>query len=358
MLRPNILSLGALAAILPAPASAQTLLDVIDSLVSLDARVTLQAGSITLIDGRITTNTQAITQLEADRASLLDRLAVIDSAAAAAAVNLQAQQQALGSLAGQLSASVGVANALTLDVQAQGSAIGTLNAQLGATANAVAQQGIRIDVVNQIVLAAQDSVVTLRGDLDEGRAGMIRQVYPNGPITIGAQSGGSSVSFAGTAGDRRLTGVADGIAVNDAATVGQLTASSTATLSAANGYTDRSAAATLTAANDYTDRAMAETLDRAAVTSRQMIAANNVELRRDMSALAAGSNALSALPQAFIPGRGMMGAAIGGSRGQTAFAMGLSKAFIGENAPVVRAGAAVDTRHGDFSYNASVGFHF
>ncbi|WP_298669960.1 YadA C-terminal domain-containing protein [uncultured Sphingomonas sp.] len=358
MRRSLILPLGALAAIVPAPATAQTLTDVIGSLVSLDARVTLQAGAITVIDGRVTTNTQAISQLEVDRASLLDRLAVIDSAAAAVATNLQAQQQAVGALTGQFAASVNAADALALDVRAQGSAIGALDGRLGTTVNAVAQQGVRIDLVNQIALAAQDSVVTLRGDLDAGRAGMTRQSDPNGAITIGAQSGGAVVSFTGTAGDRRLSGVADGIAANDAATVGQLTASSSATLSAANGYTDRSAAATLTAANDYTDRAMSQTLERAAITSRQMIAANNVELRRDMSALAAGSNALSALPQAFIPGRGMMGAAIGGSRGQTAFAMGLSKAFTGENAPVVRAGAAVDTRHGDFSYNASVGFHF
>ncbi len=305
--RSFMLPISALAMIAPVPAAAQTLLDVIDSLTSLDARVTLQAGQLALIDGHVTTNQQAVSQLEVDRDTLIDRIAAIDSAAAATALNLQAQQQALAAI----------------DANVLG-------------------QGVRIDAASQIALAARDATVTLRADLDAA-AGMVRQADPAGPIAIGGSSGGTSVSFAGTDGDRRLTGVADGVAANDAATVGQLNAS---------------AASTLAAANDYTDRTAAATLDRATTISRQMIAANNVELRRDMSALAAGSNALAGLPQAFIPGRGMMGAAIGGSRGETAFALGLSKAFSGDNAPVIRAGAAVDARHGDFSYNASVGFHF
>lgn len=343
MPRSLILLLGFSSAMVPVPATAQTLLDVIGSLASLDTRVTLQAGSITVIDGRVTTNMQAITQLEVDRANLLDRLAAIDAAAVTVASNLQAQQQLLAGLTGQLQASAGVADALSLNLQAQGATVGALDTRLNAAVDLVTQQGARIEIVNQVALAAQDAVVTLRGDVEAGRAGLVRQADRDAPVTIASQSGGTSVSFAGLSGDRRLTGVADGVAANDAATVGQLNASS---------------ATTLAAANDYTDRAVAETLDRATVASRQMIAANNSELRRDMSALAAGSNALSALPQAFIPGRGMVGAAIGGSRGQTAFAMGLSKAFVGENAPVIRAGAAVDTRRGDLSYNASVGIHF
>ena len=137
--------------------------------------------------------------------------------------------------------------------------------------------------------------------------------------------------------------MADGVAGNDAATVSQVSASGAAMLASASAYADSVGA-----------RSFEQSLD----ASRQLIAINNGELRHDMQALAAGSNALSALPQAFIPGRGMAGAAIGGSQGETAFAMGLSKAFVGEHAPVIRAGAALDARHGDLSYNASVGFHF
>ena len=77
------------------------------------------------------------------------------------------------------------------------------------------------------------AVGTLRGDVDAGRAGMVR-VTAAGNLAVGGSAGGTSVSFTGSAGDRRLSGVADGIAANDAATVGQMTAGNAATLVAAN----------------------------------------------------------------------------------------------------------------------------
>ncbi len=47
-------------------------------------------------------------------------------------------------------------------------------------------------------------------DLAAGRTGIVRQDAGTGVITVGAQTGGNSVSFAGTDGNRQLTGVANG----------------------------------------------------------------------------------------------------------------------------------------------------
>jgi autotransporter adhesin len=99
-------------------------------------------------------------------------------------------------------------------------------------------------------------------------------------------------------------------------------------------------------------------MDRVGEGTGALIAENNAVLRKDMNAIAAGTSALAGLPQSFIPGRGMMGAAVGGKGDEVAFAMGLSKAFDSAAVPVVRAGAAIDARRGTVSYNASVGFHF
>ncbi|MBC6559025.1 adhesin, partial [Citrobacter braakii] len=51
---------------------------------------------------------------------------------------------------------------------------------------------------------------------------LVKQNSGDNTITVGAGKAGQSVSLAGTEGNRTLSGVADGVAVNDAATVGQL----------------------------------------------------------------------------------------------------------------------------------------
>ena len=51
---------------------------------------------------------------------------------------------------------------------------------------------------------------------------LVKENGDDNSITIGVSKGGRSVSVAGTEGDRTLSGVGDGVAANDAATVGQL----------------------------------------------------------------------------------------------------------------------------------------
>jgi trimeric autotransporter adhesin len=55
----------------------------------------------------------------------------------------------------------------------------------------------------------------------EGRLGIVRQAGA-GTITVGAESAGALLNVAGGDGDRRITGIADGVGGNDAATMNQL----------------------------------------------------------------------------------------------------------------------------------------
>ena len=76
------------------------------------------------------------------------------------------------------------------------------------------------DAVNVAQLKAVDNALT---NLTNGGAGLVQQAGNNAVITVGAATGGTSVNFAGTDGDRQLIGVAAGTAINHAANVGQIT---------------------------------------------------------------------------------------------------------------------------------------
>lgn len=319
-------------------------------LAALGQQVSGNSVSIAVVDARSQATAQQVLLLDQRMAGTTGVAANAD----ARADTVVRQVASLGQTVAGNTASIAVVDARSQQASQQ---VTTLNQQVAVNTTAIAAVNGRVDGY-EVRLAAtearddrQDGQITenaqavavLRADADAGRAGLVRQAAASAPVTVAAASGGAAVSFAGTEGERRLTGVAAGVAASDAATLGQVQAS---------------AADTLASANAYTDGRMGGMESRALEVSRQVAALGVREARRDMGALAASSNALSALPQAFIPGRGMMGASIGGSRGETAFAAGLSKAFAGEHAPVVRAGAAVDARRGDFSYNASVGFHF
>ena len=64
------------------------------------------------------------------------------------------------------------------------------------------------------------------------------------------------------------------------------------------------------------------------------------------------------MPQAFVPGQGMVSMGVGGRGGEMAVAIGVGKAFDAPHTPVIRAGAALDSKRGQVTYNAGVGFHF
>ncbi len=190
--------------------------------------------------------------------------------------------------------------------------------------------------------AAAADAANLRNAIVAGQIGLVQQASYSAPVTVAAATGGDYVSFAGQAGDRRLGGVAAGVNANDAVNLSQMQLADAAILSQARSYTDSSIA-------DLS-------FDLGRLT--QLVQYNDRELREEIEAASAGAAALAGLPQAFQPGKGMVAIGIGGRGSNTAFAIGVGKAFNSPNTPVLRAGAAIDARRGDVTYNAAVGFHF
>ena len=130
-----------------------------------------------------------------------------------------------------------------------------------------------------------------------------------GSVALGSNSvatGPNTVSVGSATLQRRITNLAPGVAPTDAATVSQLGA----------GFGD---------------------------------------LARRADSGSAAAMAIAGLPQAFTPGKGMVGVAVGSWRGEQAFAFGASKAF-GDKV-VFKAGASFDTQ-GDGGFNAGVGWQF
>ena len=95
-----------------------------------------------------------------------------------------------------------------------GSQLAATNASIAATAANVA--------TNTTNIAGNTTAIT---NLTNGTAGLLQQTGGapgTGQLTVGAATGGTSVSIAGTDGDRRLTGIGAGLAGNDAVTVAQV----------------------------------------------------------------------------------------------------------------------------------------
>lgn len=153
-------------------------------------------------------------------------------------------------------------------------------------------------------------------------------------LGAGSTDGGQAnvVSVGSPSQARRLTNVAAGVGSGDAVNLGQLNSA-------------------ITTAQAYTDsRFSAMSFDLANV--RQDLKA----VRRDGEGATASAMALAGIPQTFERGRGMLGVGVGTWQGESAIAVGVSKAT--DNGRfVLKAGATYNSR-GQGGANAGVGWGF
>ncbi|WP_176091269.1 YadA family autotransporter adhesin [Burkholderia ambifaria] len=87
-----------------------------------------------------------------------------------------------------------------------------------------AVNGSQLYATNQQVSKNTTDIANLQDNVTNianGKAGLVQQQDPKGAITVGKDSGGTSVNFSGTTGDRVLTGVAAGVNANDAVNMAQ-----------------------------------------------------------------------------------------------------------------------------------------
>ncbi|AOB29891.1 hypothetical protein AKI39_03080 [Bordetella sp. H567] len=174
------------------------------------------------------------------------------------------------------------------------------------------------DAVNGSQLYQTNTTVN---QLVQGKAGLVQQESAGAPITVGGNTGGSTVNMAGTAGDRRITGVADGVGPNDAATINQLNNLS----QGVNGQVAR----------------LNNRIDTVQSRSNGGIAA---------------AMAMATLPQAYLPSRSML--SLGGAtwNGGSGYAVGLST--VSDNGSwVVKLSGGASSR-GDYGGAVGVGYQW
>ncbi|MGU3782331.1 ESPR-type extended signal peptide-containing protein [Burkholderia metallica] len=83
------------------------------------------------------------------------------------------------------------------------------------------------DVVTNLdgrVTTNEGAVASLADQIGSGTLGLVQQAGPGANLTVGANTDGTAVSFVGTAGARKLSGVANGVNDDDAVTIAQLKA--------------------------------------------------------------------------------------------------------------------------------------
>jgi autotransporter adhesin len=90
-----------------------------------------------------------------------------------------------------------------------------------------AVNGTQLYNTNQQLATNSFNISVLQNAFGTSSIGLLRQDPITHTITVGATANGSTLDIGGTAGDRRVAGVAAGTSANDAVNVGQLTAALT-----------------------------------------------------------------------------------------------------------------------------------
>ncbi|WP_175822759.1 YadA-like family protein [Burkholderia sp. BCC0419] len=99
------------------------------------------------------------------------------------------------------------------------------NTALSTTNSHVASLQSGLSTANTNIATHTSEITTLNDKLNElssGTVGLVQQANAGDDLTVGANTDGGAVNFAGTAGSRKLSGIADGTADTDAVNVGQM----------------------------------------------------------------------------------------------------------------------------------------
>ncbi|NIJ69958.1 ESPR-type extended signal peptide-containing protein [Xanthomonas sp. 60] len=159
-----------------------------------------------------------VSQLESTEQGIRDDMGLIGDAIDGAVVYDGADKSAVtfGGTSGTVLKNVAAGDVSATSTEAVN------GSQLHATNQQVAQNASDISTVDGRVTTVDGRVTQLVGDLNAGSVGLVRQDATTRAISVAGATDGTSVSFTGTAGDRVLSGVANGTAAHDAVNVSQL----------------------------------------------------------------------------------------------------------------------------------------
>ncbi|KVV48421.1 hypothetical protein WT27_04070 [Burkholderia territorii] len=165
---------------------------------------------VTSIDGRVTQNETHIAKNTSDITWINDQLAELSGGTiglvqqAAAGTDLTVGANTDGAAVNF----AGTAGERKLTGIANGDvAAGSRDAVTGDQLHAVAVDVTHLD---QRVTNNETSITQIRSEMNNGSIGLVKQAAAGADLTVGANTDGAAVNFAGTAGERKLTGIANG----------------------------------------------------------------------------------------------------------------------------------------------------
>jgi len=132
---------------------------------------------------------------------------------------------------GQLSATNAAVDATKAELSSTNVSLASTNAELSTTNVSLASTNAALSTAQTTIATHTTQIDTINDQLNElsdGTIGLVQQSAAGADLTVGANTDGAAVNFAGTAGDRKLTGVAAGTADSDAVNFGQLSATNAA----------------------------------------------------------------------------------------------------------------------------------
>ena len=130
-------------------------------------------------------------------------------------------------------------------VAANGSITGPTYQMADGTAQTTV--GGALDAIDGRVTRTTTQLTQLTDDIDNGRVGLVQQAATGADLTVGATTDGAAVDFTGTAGARRLAGLAAATADDEAVNLSQLKGSVRSVADALGGNAGVAADGTLTA---------------------------------------------------------------------------------------------------------------
>ena len=207
---------------------------------NLDGRVTTNEGDIATLASQIGSGTVGLVQQAGAGANITvgantDGAAVDFTGTAGArkltgvdagAVTVTSKDAVNGSQLHGVSSSVASAIGAGSTVNADGS-ISAPSFSLGdgsGGSTTVHSVGDAVTNLDGRVTTNEGDIATLASQIGNGTVGLVQQAGPGANITVGANTDGAAVSFVGTAGARKLSGVANGVNDDDAVTIAQLKA--------------------------------------------------------------------------------------------------------------------------------------
>ncbi|ONY66439.1 YadA family autotransporter adhesin, partial [Burkholderia cenocepacia] len=166
------------------------------SITSLDGRVTSNETTITNLDGRVTNNETAITNLDG---------------------RVTSNETAITNLDGRVTSNETSITNLDGRVTSNETSITNLDGRMTTSETAITNIDNRVTI-------NEGAITKLADEIGSGSLGLVRQANAGADLTVGANADGAAVNFAGTAGNRKLSGIAEGTLDSDAVNVGQMNA--------------------------------------------------------------------------------------------------------------------------------------